>query len=205
MSDSETFLSRWLRLKRESEAALPPADAPASAAFDPASLPPIESIVADTDIQQFLHEAVPAELTRAALRSAWSADPAIRDFVGIAENQWNFNEHDGILGFGPIEAADYLMAQAVGSLTNVAQETPQEASQEMPQEMPQDMPQESESAQQPALPGSEPLEAVRPAAAAPRIERTTVIVATAGAIETAGGEAGPGPVAPRSHGRALPQ
>jgi hypothetical protein len=198
MSDSETFLSRWLRLKRESEAALLPADAPAPtspAAFDPSSLPPIESIVADTDIQQFLHEAVPADLTRAALRSAWSADPAIRDFVGIAENQWNFNDHAGIPGFGPIEAADYLVAQAVGSLTNVAQETPQEMSQEF------------EHAGQTPVPGSEALEAVRPAAAAPRIERTTVIVATAGAIETAGGEAGPGLVAaaPRSHGGALPQ
>jgi Protein of unknown function (DUF3306) len=200
MSDSETFLSRWLRLKRESEAALPRADAPAPApsspaAFDAASLPPIESIVADTDIQQFLHETVPADLTRAALRSAWSADPAIRDFVGIAENQWNFNDHAGIPGFGPIEAADYLMAQAVGSLTNVAQETPQEMSQEF------------EHAGQTPVPGSEALEAVRPAAAAPRIERTTVIVATAGAIETAGGEAGPGLVAaaPRSHGGALPQ
>lgn len=212
MSDSETFLSRWLRLKRESEAVLPPPDAPAPAppspaAFDPASLPPIESIVADSDIQAFLHEAVPAELTRAALRSAWSADPAIRDFVGIAENQWNFNDHAGIPGFGPIEAADYLVAQAVGSLTNVAQETPQETRQETSQEMPR----ESEHAEQPAVPGGEPLEAVRPAAAAPRTERTTRIVATAGASETAGsvemagGGAGPGPVVPRSHGGALPQ
>src|ERR1700693_1259434 len=145
MSTSETFLSRWLRLKRESEAALPSADAPSPAAFDPASLPPIESIVAGTDIQQFLHERVPAELTRAALRSAWTADPAIRDFVGIAENQWNFNDHACIPGFGPLEAADYLVAQALGSLTNVAQEAPQGA----------------EGAEQPALPGNEPVEAVR--------------------------------------------
>src|SRR3984957_4032141 len=127
MSDSETFLSRWLRLKRESEAAVPPAHAPPSPAFDPASLPPIESIVADSNIQQFLHEAVPAELSRAALRSAWTADPAIRDFVGIAENQWNFNDHAGIPGFGPLEAADYLVTQALGSLTTIAPETPQGA------------------------------------------------------------------------------
>ena len=199
MSDSETFLSRWLRLKRESEAAPLPADAPSPPAFDPASLPPIESIVADSNIQQFLHEAVPAELTRAALRSAWTADPAIRDFVGIAENQWNFNDHAGIPGFGPIEAADYLVARAVGSLTNVAPETPQETTREMPQDF--------EHAGQTAVPGSEALDAVRPAAAAHRIERTTVIEATAGSSETVGGEAGPGPVAvaPRSHGSALPQ
>src|ERR1700689_4937447 len=123
MSDPEPFLPRWLRLKRESEAPLPAAEAPPRAAFDPANLPPIESIVADSDIQQFLQEGVPAELTRAALRSAWTADPAIRDFVGIAENQWNFNDHSGIPGFGPLEAPD-LAARALGSLTNVAQDIP---------------------------------------------------------------------------------
>jgi hypothetical protein len=155
MSDSETFLSRWLRLKRESEAALPPADAPSPAAFDPASLPPIESIVADSNIQQFLHEAVPAELTRAALRRAWTADPAIRDFVGIAENQWNFNDHACIPGFGPLEAADYLAAQALAGLANVAQEVPQDA----------------ESAGQPALTRNEPVEAVKPVAT-PRGDET---------------------------------
>jgi hypothetical protein len=189
MSDSETFLSRWLRLKRESEAALPPADAPSSAAFDPASLPPIESIVADSNIQPFLHEAVPAELTRAALRSAWTADPAIRDFVGIAENQWNFNDHACIPGFGPLEAVDYLVAQALGSQTNAGQE----------------MQQDTERAEQPALSGSEPPEAVRPAAAAPILGKTSGTVATAGGGETARGETGSGAAAPRSHGGALPQ
>jgi Protein of unknown function (DUF3306) len=175
MSDSETFLSRWLRLKRESEAALPPADAPSPAAFDPASLPPIESIVADSNIQQFLHEAVPAELTRAALRSAWTADPAIRDFVGIAENQWNFNDHACIPGFGPLEAADYLAAQALAGLTNLAPEVPQDA-------------EDAEGAGQPAPPRSEPIQAVRPAATPPIL-----------------GETDSGFVAPRSHGSALPQ
>ena len=188
MSDSETFLSRWLRLKRESEASLPPADAPSPAAFDPASLPPIESIVADSNIQQFLHEGVPPELTRAALRSAWTADPAIRDFVGIAENQWNFNDHACIPGFGPLEAADYLVAQALGSPTNVAQESPQDA----------------ERAEQSAPPGSEPVEAVRPAAAPPILEASSV-AATAGGGGTAGGETGSGATVPRSHGGALPR
>jgi len=183
MSDSETFLSRWLRLKRESEAALPPADAPSPAAFDPAGLPPIESIVADSNIQQFLHKGVPAELTRAALRSAWSVDPAIRDFVGIAENQWDFNSHACIPGFGPLEAADYLVAQALGSLTNVAQGAPQDA----------------EGVAQSALPRSEPFEAVPPAAAPPVLGKTTGVVATAGGQTDSGAEA------PRSHGGALPQ
>jgi hypothetical protein len=195
MSDSETFLSRWLRLKRESEAAPPPADAPSAPAFDPASLPPIESIVADSNIQQFLHEAVPAELTRAALRSAWTADPAIRDFVGIAENQWNFNDHACIPGFGPLEAADYLVAQALAGLANVAQEVPQEA----------------EGAGQAALPRGEPVEAVRPTATPPILRETAGVAATAVVPAAAGGggdrgdEADSGLVGPRSHGSALPQ
>jgi hypothetical protein len=195
MNDSETFLARWLRLKRESESAVPPSDAPSPAVFDPASLPPIESIVADTDIQQFLHEQVPAELTRAALRSAWTADPAIRDFVGIAENQWNFNDHACIPGFGPLEAADYLVAQSLGSLANLAQETPKGA----------------EAAAQPAESGGDLVEAVKPAAAAPMMRDTTGGTAIAGGGETASGgetadgDAGSGAALARSHGGALPR
>jgi Protein of unknown function (DUF3306) len=195
MSDSETFLSRWLRLKRESEASSPPVDAPSPAAFDVAGLPPIESIVADSDIREFLREGVPAELTRAALRSAWTADPAIRDFVGIAENQWNFNDHACIPGFGPLEAADYLAVQALGSLTDVAQETPQDA----------------ESREQSALRSNRLPEAARSAAAPPIMGKTTGVVAaaaireTAGVAEAGGGETGSGAAAPRAHGGALPQ
>ena len=140
MSESENFLSRWSRLKRESGSeksgvnekrtadALPDADIPSSAAFDPACLPPIESIVADSDIRQFLEACVPAELTRAALRSAWTADPAIRDFIGIAESQWDFNDPATIPGFGSLGATDYaknLAARALGSLNDATEGVPE--------------------------------------------------------------------------------
>jgi TorA maturation chaperone TorD len=126
MSDPENFLSRWSRLKHESEVTSPEEDVPSPAptAFDPASLPPIESIAADSDIRQYLHADVPPELTRAALRSAWAADPAIRDFIGIAESQWDFNDPAAIPGFGPLQAADHLAARALGSLSNDAPGTP---------------------------------------------------------------------------------
>jgi hypothetical protein len=68
--------------------------------FDAPSLPPIESIGAGSDIRPFLAPGVPADLTRAALRRAWSADPAIRDFIGLSENSWDFNGPDGVPGFG---------------------------------------------------------------------------------------------------------
>jgi hypothetical protein len=76
--------------------------------FDSASLPPIESIVADTDIRAFLAPGVPAELTRAALRRAWAADPKIRDFVGLADYDWDFNALGSMVGFGPLEMTEEL-------------------------------------------------------------------------------------------------
>jgi hypothetical protein len=138
MSKPENALSRWSRLKRQSasqgrEAAKPrpqavEAPAPATtvsdkealaAPFDVASLPPIESIVAGSDITAFLQKGVPAALTRAALRQAWVSDPAIRDFIEIAENQWDFTHPEMIPGFGPLGAVDEvqsLLAQALGEL-----------------------------------------------------------------------------------------
>jgi hypothetical protein len=125
MSEPENFLARWSRLKRETtlegsavsrNAPVDPlkvVDAPPAPAFDPASLPSIELIDAATDIRPFLEACVPEELTRAALRSTWSADPAIRDFVGIAEGQWDFNDPASIPGFGVHAAADYLGRLAV--------------------------------------------------------------------------------------------
>ena len=103
----------------------PPGDAAGDAPFDLASLPSIESIAADTDIGAFLRSGVPAELTRAALRRVWASDPAIRDFIGIAENQWDFNDPDAIPGFGPMRAtanAPAVLTQVAGELENVREQ-----------------------------------------------------------------------------------
>ena len=137
MSDPGKFLSRWSRRKREAaeaaDATTPPAasepaveNATARAApqanlprratraeidaptFDLASLPAIESITAETDIRAFLAPGVPPELTRAALRRAWAADPKIRDFVGLADYDWDFNTPGSMAGFGPLEMTEEL-------------------------------------------------------------------------------------------------
>jgi hypothetical protein len=120
----EDFLTRWSRRKHSSAAGVKPAaesaPVPAEAlpnpdrnlaghvepAFDPATLPPIDSITAVSDISAFLQRGVPAELTRAALRRVWTADPAIRDFVGLAENAWDFTDPTAMPGFGPLESSD---------------------------------------------------------------------------------------------------
>ena len=70
--------------------------------FDAATLPPIESIDAQTDITVFLQNGVPDELRLAALRRVWNADPAIRDFKGPQENDWNFNDPNSVPGFGEL-------------------------------------------------------------------------------------------------------
>jgi hypothetical protein len=121
MTGPDNFIRRWARLRWVSDSAheiepvsakvevtttQPGAEDAPDQAFDPASLPSLEQIAADTDIGAFLQSGVPAELTRAALRRAWASDPAIRDFIGIAENQWDFNDPDGIPGFGPLLAID---------------------------------------------------------------------------------------------------
>jgi hypothetical protein len=79
-----------------------PAEAQPRSEFDLASLPSLESITTVTDIRAFLAPGVPKELARAALRRAWSADPAIRDFVGLAENAWDFNDPTAMPGFSSL-------------------------------------------------------------------------------------------------------
>lgn len=114
MSERDNPLLRWARLKHAAKTAeevdvtSPGSDAMATTEvlFDPASLPSIEAIAANTDVIGFLRAGVPAELTRAALRRAWTSDPAIRDFIGIAENQWDFNDPNAIPGFGPLAPAE---------------------------------------------------------------------------------------------------
>ena len=85
--------------------------------FDLASLPSLDSITAVTDIRAFLGPGVPKELARAALRRAWTADPAIRDFKGLAENDWDFTDPNAMPGFGALPPGydvKKLLAQIFG-------------------------------------------------------------------------------------------
>jgi Protein of unknown function (DUF3306) len=101
---------------------------PSEIGFDLTKLPSIETITAGTDIRAFLAPGVPAEMTRAALRRAWTSDPNIRDFVGLSENSWDFNAPDTIAGFGKLEITDELKAQVMRMLGGGgAAESPQTA------------------------------------------------------------------------------
>jgi hypothetical protein len=133
MSADEGFLARWSRRKRDASAnqrepatsetaesgAVPAASQAAEETqplVDLASLPPIDSIDAGSDIRAFLAPGVPADLTRAALRRAWSSDRTIRDFIGLSENSWDFNAPGGVPGFGAVTAEDIrrLLARLTG-------------------------------------------------------------------------------------------
>jgi hypothetical protein len=151
MSTAE-FLSRWSRRKRRANVLVNAADArgpslpsipdqgatrhgsteTASIQTVPASdlpnLVPLQAIGAETDIRAFLAAGVPSELTRAALRRAWLSDPKIRDFVGLADYDWDFNTPGSMAGFGMIEAAEQVereLARLVrGAAATATSETP---------------------------------------------------------------------------------
>ena len=129
MSEEE-FLARWSRRKREAKvtadvspqtqtaetpnpAPLVAAENPADAEVDLSSLPPIDSITAASDVTAFLRRGIPQDLSRAALRRAWAADPAIRDFVGLAENAWDFNDPHAMPGFGPLDCSEEQLGALV--------------------------------------------------------------------------------------------
>ncbi len=167
MSDEE-FLARWSRRKREAKTAVdappptqagePPSPPPSATAVNPddaevdlSSLPPIESITGGTDITAFLRRGIPPELSRAALRRAWAADPAIRDFIGLAENAWDFNDPNAMPGFGPLDYSDEQLAALVGKIVGSVRSAADSLTTAIP---------ERKDASQPADTGHEP--AIKP-------------------------------------------
>jgi hypothetical protein len=234
MSD-EDFLSRWSRRKREAaqparntaqpatsavpaatssadDASFTPPEArPAKAEdeFDLASLPPIESITATTDVTAFLRAGVPLELKRAALRRAWVSDPAIRDFIGLAENAWDFNDPNAMPGFGPLdqtlEQARDMAAKIAGKVRDAMEESASDDEKGLTQH-----PTESQS-EQIAEPSADPPQSS--AAVAPshvggqltRVKRDTADQTEQLPRRAALHHDHPVPRLRRTHGRALPR
>ncbi|MFC7704704.1 DUF3306 domain-containing protein [Plastorhodobacter daqingensis] len=118
------FLSRWSQRKRAETAETPavrpdgtdengPVEGEAEPdgtsvqprrddADPPPELPPLESLGADSDYTQFLRRGVPKALKLAALRRAWSANPAIAAHRPMVEYAWDFNAP----GYGRLRAGD---------------------------------------------------------------------------------------------------
>jgi hypothetical protein len=166
--------------------------------IDPASLPPVEALTAESSMADFLRKGVPAELQRLALRKAWALDPQIRDFIEVAENQYNWNVPGGVPGFGELPAGtdiDRLMAQATGSIWpgKPDAETPAESA---PTAAGQDSPRPEVAAASAAVESRAPTERMH-TAAHPPVDKPTMPPPADGAPAVE-------PPKPRRHGGALP-
>jgi len=209
MSDEE-FLKRWSRRKREAKVAeqapSPPgqtvvaspetAEAASEPEIDLSKLPSIDSITAATDITEFLRKGIPVELSRAALRRAWSADPTIRDFVGLAENAWDFTDPNAIPGFGALqgtpEQIDAMVERVIGGVRNAAEKLA-----ELPEKG-----QEGEKADQERVSGTESLpDEAKNATRRSNLSAEPVAAAQPEASDEKGGVM---PAQRRTHGGALP-
>jgi Protein of unknown function (DUF3306) len=191
----------------------PPADAraPHDEASPVAQLPPIESIVAESDVRAFLAPGVPPELTRAALRRAWSADPKIRDFIGLSENSWDFNDPGAMPGFGPLELTEEIrqeIARMIGrSLGEDVPDAPGPPRPDLAEPGPEPPPAQAKSAMLASPAGAAPQPPVPDAPGQDAIGQDAPVqikaddVAGASAPE---GDRGERVLKPR-HGRALPQ
>jgi hypothetical protein len=218
MSD-EQFLARWSRRKQEAKAdhaerapekgaeaheSEPSNRAAAESVVSEAelsNLPPIETIDATTDITAFLRKGVPQELSRAALRRAWSADPAIRDFVGLAENAWDFNDPNAMAGFGALdfsaEHVDALVRRIVYGALKTAESPPN----------PLEETAEDAARSAHAEPGAQLSNPVKPTTDPQPFDATTELPSKPAASQpAAASDASEGTFLPRrTHGRALPQ
>lgn len=225
--NNEDFLRRWSRRKRAAETSSKPsspqtlADPPpreggaveseieSAEEFDLSVLPSIDSITATTDVAAFLRKGVPLTLTREALRRAWVADPAIRDFVELVENAWDFNNPNAMAGFGPLDCTPEevrdLVARIVGDRNPVAKDDANPAAPQLQREVanPADAPPDNSPDQtavaDAAKSGTDQVENDR--------ERAEASLPTPSGASAAVGNSQPHGVSVvhRTHGRALPR
>lgn len=104
--------------------------------FDPKTLPPLDSIGAETDVSVFLAPGVPEELKYAALQRVWRSDPAIRDFVELLENSWDFNDPNGAHGFGPLEVTEKMKQAVEAMFESLTEQRPEENLDDLPSPSP---------------------------------------------------------------------
>lgn len=129
MSGADGFVARWARRKAEATQARAapavtepptPADPELIGEIDPADLPRLEDLTAQSDLSAFLQPGVPQALRTAALRRMWVLDPAIRDFVSEAcDYAYDWNSPGGAPGYGALtlpDAARNALMRAMGGI-----------------------------------------------------------------------------------------
>ena len=146
----EGFLARWSRRKRQTDMEQPGSSLPAEAApqgpteaaepdtrpRDPetgeiidtewvSTLPSIADLKPGADLGAFMRKGVPEALRREALRTLWTTDPAIRDFVSPAlDYAYDYNTPGAVHGFGPLTESD--LEQARSFLSEVFSTVPEQ-------------------------------------------------------------------------------
>jgi Protein of unknown function (DUF3306) len=133
------FLGRWAKRKqdvqRQSAASQPePETLPEATSEQPAEelpLPSLDSIVPGSDLTAFFQKHVPEALRTAALRKLWVTDPEIKNFIEMADYQWDFNNPDSIPGWSSsIEGVDVkgMLEKVMG----IEKPAPEVSAQNMP-------------------------------------------------------------------------
>lgn len=89
------FLSRWSRRKAAAREARPEEPISVEPAveedvIDPATLPSIDSLTAESDFSLFLKKGVPSALRAAALRKLWLVEPSVVNYKPLVEYNWDF-------------------------------------------------------------------------------------------------------------------
>lgn len=213
----EGFLSRWSRVKarpeRDADIAVAPLpiNAMDAAAIPPqavedgaADLPRLEDILPEGSIAQFLRKGIPQALTKAALRQAWTQDPRIRDFIEVAENQYDFNNPAGIYGFGELPADTDIAAlvrQATGFGYHEPDKSPDDEGENIAGN--ERLAQDSTRLSQPLSVADDGGQTAPDSVAAAPLPASEMVMeqAVAGAVQP---DAPSPPVRPRRHGGALP-
>lgn len=188
----EGFLSRWSKRKGEmrqqdqTPAAEPAPTLEAEEEIDPATLPSIDSLTADSDFSVFLKKGVPLALRNAALRKLWLTEPSVVNYQALVEYNWDFTAP----GYGELLPSDNIAKMARQVFSGFSQ-TPK------PEEAPQPEAGEEPAPQQ-ALPAPED-EAVLPVRTTQQPAQTAPLAA-----EPAAEPATDLPAPRRRHGGALP-
>lgn len=133
------FLSRWSRRKAEvreqeraqtptSDPAEPVAEPEAEAEFDPATLPSIDSLTAESDFSVFLKKGVPSALRNAALRKLWVTEPSVVNYKALVEYNWDFTAP----GYGELLPTDDVAKIAKHIFSGFSQQPkPEDAAQQV--------------------------------------------------------------------------
>jgi hypothetical protein len=147
------------------------------------------------------------DIARAALRRAWSADPRIRDFVGLADYDWDYHSTGSAGGFGTLEMTDEvrrMVARIVGDIVDT--DTPDRTGEPATgTECADESPPPGAEAKRAAAPGDD----VQPPLDLP-VDRTGSVIVAATTASAALQHVTPHDLPPRSpirrgHGRALPK